>query len=74
MNAISKQPPVDRRCQIYFQTPPNGTDGMTRCSKEGTHWEKWGGCGCPDPDDEVCEEDFYSWECDGIHDVTEAAA
>lgn len=67
-------PPADRRCQIYYTVTPSADNGLTRCRNQGTHWEKWGGCHCPDPDEEVCEDDFYSWECDGDHDVPEAAA
>lgn len=60
-------PPANRRCQIYGHT-------SVRCINEGTHWEKWGGCGCDAPDAETCEKDFFSWECDGPHRYGEAAA
>lgn len=63
---VDRHPPVDRRCQIYIGEPE-----LFRCRNEGTHWEKWGGCDCLEPDGEVCEEDFYSWECGGDHDISE---
>lgn len=66
-------PPADRRCQIYT-TALSVDDSLNRCRNQGTHWEKWGGCDCSEPDEEVCEGDFYSWECDGGHDAPEAAA
>lgn len=37
---------------------------MQRCANPGTHWVKWGGCACGGNDD-VCEAEFYSWECEG---------
>lgn len=68
---INKHPPANRRCQIYMGGPE-----LNRCENTGTHWEKWGGCGCtpPDIDPEVCEGDYYSWECDGVHAIPEAVA
>lgn len=44
---------------------------LSRCVNRGTHWERWAGCLCPDPDGEVCEDDFYSWECESSHTTTE---
>lgn len=63
-------PPTDRRCQIYItgkQTDEAHSRALDRCQNEGSHWEKWGGCLCGDPDSDVCEGDFWSWECDGEH-------
>lgn len=57
-------PPADLRCQIY--TGDEGGGSLTRCQSEGNRWEKWGGCNCSEPDADVCEGDFYSWEC-GAH-------
>ncbi len=70
---VQQQPPADRRCQIYIS---DGTfeQGLSRCSEEGTHWERWVGCGCPDVDSELCEDDFSSWECDGAHNTSEEPA
>ncbi len=59
---MDKHPPADRRCQIYVGYPES-----YRCVNEGNHWEKWGGCQCGDPDPDICESDFFSWECDGSH-------
>lgn len=59
-------PPVDKRCQIYVSPPSSTSRDLRRCINPGTHWEKWGGCGCGDPSD-VCEAEFYSWECEGPH-------
>lgn len=61
-----RHPPVNRRCQIYVGSPE-----LLRCRNEGTHWEQWGGCGCEEQDAEVCEADYFSWECDGAHDIAE---
>jgi hypothetical protein len=57
-------PPTNPRCQIYGLS-------SVRCINTGTHWVKWGGkgCGCGADD---CEQDFYSWECDGAHRFGEA--
>lgn len=59
-------PPVDQRCQIYVPVVL-GERELVRCQNEGTHWEKWPGCGCKNDDPDVCEGDFFSWECDGQH-------
>lgn len=69
-----RHPPADLRCQIYV-TSGVPDMGLSRCGNEGTHWERWTGCGCADPDSEVCEDDFYSWECGSAHDpqIGEAA-
>lgn len=62
-------PPASRRCQIYFTQDPQDEESLQRCPNEGTHWEKWSGCECPEPDHDVCVTgDFYSWECDGVHE------
>lgn len=60
-------PPANHRCQIYGNT-------SVRCINEGTHWEKWFGCGCTALDHDVCEKDFFSWECDGPHRFGEVTA
>lgn len=60
-------PPARLRCQIYGST-------SVRCINEGDHWVRWGGCGCNDPDDQICEKDFFSWECEGPHRFGETAA
>lgn len=65
-------PPADRRCQIYVGNDEDRN--LDRCSNEGTHWEKWAGCHCADPDTHVCEGDFYSWECESPHNPTKEAA
>lgn len=72
---IDRHPPADRRCQIYIRTPLNTPNTMQRCVNPGTRWVKWGGCACGDST-EVCEAEFYSWECDGPCSPTfrEAAA
>lgn len=57
-------PPANRRCQIYSGAPGDTGQPTLRCRNEGTHWVKWGGCGCGEPEYDVCEQDFYSWECD----------
>ncbi len=63
---ITMHPPADRRCQIYIQASEGSRD-LLRCIKSGTHWEQWGGgCDCGD-DLMVCEEEYFSWECDGEH-------
>lgn len=60
-------PPADRRCQVYGET-------TVRCINDGTRWIRWGGgCACVDPGDDVCEQDIFSWECDGPHLYGEAA-
>lgn len=64
-------PPARLRCQIYVTGTWEPSDGsyerMTRCTNDGDHWVKWGGCRCGNPDSVVCESDFYSWECTGGH-------
>lgn len=64
MMPVDKHPPADRRCQIY-----GGTAALMRCQNPGTHWERWMGCGCDPEDPDICESDFFSWECDGEHDI-----
>ena len=70
-------PPADRRCQIYVTVDPVAAyhaavgSELFRCVNEGTHWERWSGCGCDTKDDAVCEDEFFSWECSGEHDVPE---
>lgn len=66
MDKVDKHPPADTRCQIYTGQPE-----LLRCLNEGTHWEQWGGCHCADTDPEVCEADYFSWECDGNHVIAE---
>ena len=66
---MNRHPPADRRCQIYIGHP-----GPLRCHNEGTHWERWGGCGCKEEADIGCLAEYYSWECAGEHDIAEAAA
>lgn len=66
-------PPADRRCQIYSMWNAEESRPTLRCRNGGTHYEKWGGCSCQDADHDVCEQDFFSWECDGPCDFTEAA-
>lgn len=61
-------PPASLRCQIYFTVAPESPE-LGRCENQGTHWEKWPGCGCVPCDPDVCEGDFFSWECDGEHEV-----
>lgn len=78
-NPQKMHPPADRRCQIYttgsWRPADHTYERMTRCVNEGTHWVKWGGCNCGDPDTQYCEGDYFSWECDGDgHVYTEAAA
>lgn len=60
-------PPANRRCQIYYKAQGATMEELVRCRNEGTHWEKWPGCGCADTDPDVCCGDFFSWECDNIH-------
>ena len=64
MKAIDRHPPADRRCQIYVTGPE-----LSRCRNEGDHWVKWNGCECGEPDPDICEDDFFSWECAGEHAV-----
>lgn len=64
---IDMHPPADLRCQIYVMEPGTTMADMARCSNEGTHWVKWAGCSCPEPEEDICEADFYSWECDESH-------
>jgi hypothetical protein len=61
-----KHPPTDKRCQIYITAAPGSRD-VLRCSRDGDHWVKWGGCGCDPQEVGLCEDDFFSWECDGNH-------
>jgi hypothetical protein len=63
MTASQMSPPGDKRCQIYSGDPSD----LKRCTNDGTHWVKWAGCECVEPDGEDCMDDFYSWECD-VHD------
>lgn len=63
---VSMHPPTNRRCQIYVVAEGESSH-LPRCTNEGTHWEKWGGCDCIDTD--VCEGDYFSWECDGDHAI-----
>lgn len=69
MTAVPLHPPVSRRCQIYLPEVPGGRD-LARCINEGTHWEKWPGCNCKDPDEDMCTDDLLTWECDGQHQVS----
>lgn len=62
---LSMHPPADRRCQIYIQASEGSRD-LVRCVKPGVKWEKWGSCD-DDDDLDVCEEEYFSWECDGEH-------
>jgi hypothetical protein len=64
MKKIDMHPPVDQRCQIYFQLPGGRPGDLVRCVNDGTHWLKWGGCGCEPDDPDLCEGTYYSWECD----------
>lgn len=75
---IDMHPPANKRCQIYTTGEWNVATGnfhvVSRCSNDGNHWEKWGGCHCGNPDRTFCESDFFSWECTGGHvflEVTE---
>ena len=70
---VSMHPPANVRCQIY-STGQGGAPDLLRCTKQGTHWEKWCGCGCTDRDPDVCEGDYFSWECDGDHAVEKETA
>jgi hypothetical protein len=67
MSVVNAHPPADRRCQLYSGSGLGGQN-LLRCINEGTHYERWNGCACSDPDDEMCIEDFLTWECDGPHD------
>lgn len=73
MSGAVMHPPANRRCQVYI---PKDADGrsLDRCVNEGTHWELWPGCVCPDPDEDVCMDDFYTWECGGPHRLPEQEA
>lgn len=68
MKPVDMHPPAERRCQIYSEEQV-----YARCSNEGTEWHRWGGCNCPTPNSDVCENDFYSWECSGAHRFDKAA-
>lgn len=63
MSAADQHPPADRRCQLYSRNDFSGE--IARCTNQGTHWVRWGGCPCGDVDGEFCESEFESWECDG---------
>ena len=41
-------PPANRRCQVYIPEQIDGRN-LDRCINEGTHWELWPGCVCPEP-------------------------
>lgn len=69
---MTAHPPADQRCQIYTQL--HGGDELVRCSNRGTHWVQWGGCNCADPDPDLCESEFTSWECDDHSPNAEEAA
>lgn len=67
---MNLHPPADRRCQLY-----SGVGGdLRRCVNEGTHYQSWNGCACEERDNEMCIDDFLSWECDGPHDPGKEAA
>lgn len=65
-------PPADRRCQIYLSN--DADHNLDRCKNDGTHWESWPGCYCTDAATHGCEGDFFSWECNGPHDLKKEAA
>lgn len=65
-------PPADRTCQTYIND--FSSRNMSRCVNEGTHWVKWPGCYCTDQVGHGCDGDFYSWECDGGHEMKEGIA
>lgn len=71
---IDMHPPANRRCAIYSTGEWNVATGtyeiVARCTNEGTHWVRWGGCTCNSADRTYCEQDMVSWECDG-HAFTE---
>lgn len=77
MNSVDSPPPANRQCQIYVTNDRESAaeafrgSELYRCGNEGTHWEKWGGCGCEPRDDEICEGDYFSWECSGDHVIQE---
>lgn len=61
-------PPANHRCQIYGDT-------SERCINTGTHWVSWGRCQhTGSTHDDICDAEFYSWECDGPHRFGETAA
>lgn len=74
MSGVKRHPPANRRCQIYLGNGDIGPN-LHRCTNIGTHWEKWSGCDCCEKDSDDCEDDFYTWECDGPHvsELNEAA-
>jgi hypothetical protein len=59
---------TDIRCQTFIPQP-GVTGGMLRCINPGTHWEHINGCGCPDPDPDICESGSDTWTCDGPHNL-----
>lgn len=74
MTRANLHPPANRRCQVYVAEAPDKRN-LLRCVNDGTHWEKWPGCNCPEPDEDMCSEDLITWECDGEHRIeTEASA
>jgi hypothetical protein len=74
MEKIDRHPPASKRCQIFLKATEDGPGELFRCVNTGTHWVKWGGCGCNGEVD-VCEGEIYSWECDGpcLPEIREAA-
>jgi hypothetical protein len=65
VTTVDRHPPADKRCQIYV-----GDRDLLRCQNAGIAWQKWGGCNCATPDSELCEADYFSWECNGDHLIT----
>ena len=72
---VDRHPPADTRCQIYIKESDAPLAQLDRCVNEGTHWVRWGGCGCTEEDPEICEGEYFSWECAGpCTPVSEVAA
>lgn len=51
-------------CQGLNDVGPGKEVDLRQCHREGVRWVAVTGCGCPDPDHEVCLPDFRVWVCE----------
>lgn len=54
-----------QRCSWHELVAPGGELTSVQCRNTGTHFDHIDGCGCSDPDWEVCEKGLEVWVCDG---------
>lgn len=66
VSVTNKENPRHKRCQV-LATGPASMGDLLQCQNVGDHWETLRGCGCEEPDPDVCIDAMQIWVCSHTH-------